>query len=215
MKYINVKQNPFLTPGSTEGEQTEKSPSDEGFTELEPTVNGSTEEAEGTSSTALGTVGRDHHYIVGPSGPSQETVQNKQMLGQTKGKQDDEEDEGVAQNSSIEDGESMQSSLETEEQGGVHDKPESQEVTKTKDVKSEGPEELLNGVDDDIMKKLSLKEASEVRGRSALERQSPDKPAEGDELSEEEKRKKNYEAEMKSWFLERMQAPIKGTDYTL
>ncbi|XP_072217931.1 nuclear receptor coactivator 7 isoform X2 [Leuresthes tenuis] len=193
------------TLSETEGEQTEKSPSDEGFTELEPTVNGSTEEAEGTSSTALGTVARVHHDIVGPSGLSQETVQNKQMLGQTKGKLDEEEDEGVAQNSSIEDGES---SLETEKQGGVHDKPESQQVTKTKDVKSERPQDLLKSVDDDIIKKLSLKEASEVGGRSALERQSPDKPAEGDELSEEEKRKKNYEAEMKSWLLERMQAPI-------
>uniref|UniRef100_A0A8C6WHG0 Nuclear receptor coactivator 7 n=1 Tax=Neogobius melanostomus TaxID=47308 RepID=A0A8C6WHG0_9GOBI len=35
-----------------------------------------------------------------------------------------------------------------------------------------------------------------------------DGPAEGNEVSEEEKRKKNYEAEVKSWLLQRMQAPI-------
>lgn len=64
----------------------------------------------------------------------------------------------------------------------------------------------------DQNRKLSLKEASEERG-SAL-RQSPDRPAGGAELSEEERRKKNYEAEMKSWLLERMQAPIEGRDHT-
>ncbi|CAG5928066.1 unnamed protein product [Menidia menidia] len=194
--------------GSTEGEQTEKSPSDEGFTELEPTVNGSTEEAEAASSTTLSTVSRDHHEHVGPSCPSQENVQNKHILGQTKGKLDDEEDEGVAQNCSIEDGESTQSSFETEKQGVVHDKPDSHEATETKDFKSQGPEELLNRVDDKITMQLSLKEASELNGKSALERQSPDRPVTADELSEEEKRKNNYEAEMKSWLLERMQAPI-------
>ena len=49
-------------------------------------------------------------------------------------------------------------------------------------------------------------------GSGGLQRQRPEPPAEGKELSEEEKRKKNYETEMKSWLLERMQAPIEGTD---
>ncbi|XP_070705590.1 nuclear receptor coactivator 7 isoform X2 [Pempheris klunzingeri] len=197
--------------GSTEGEQTEKSPSDEGFTELEPTVNGSTEEAEGTSSKTPSVISRDQQEL-GPSCPVQEDCQDKSMLGQTKGKLDDEEDEGVAQNSSIEDGESIQFSSETEKQG---DKPTSQEVTETKDIKPKGTTELLNGPHDimtgalvDQNRKLSLKEASEVCGSSSPKRQSPDRPAGGAELSEEERRKKTYEAEVKSWLLERMQAPI-------
>ncbi|XP_039981678.1 nuclear receptor coactivator 7 isoform X2 [Xiphias gladius] len=201
--------------GSTEGEQTEKSPSDEGFTELEPTVNGSTEEAERMSSRAPSIVSRDQEKLLGLSNPGRGDSQDKSMLDQTKGKLDDEEDEGVAQNSSIEDGESIQSSSETEKQGDPHDKPTSQEVTETKDIRPKGTEELLNGVDDKIIsapvdqnRKLSLTEATEVRGNSSPKRQSPDRPVEGDELSEEERRKKNYEAEVKSWLMERMQAPI-------
>ncbi|XP_070781919.1 nuclear receptor coactivator 7 isoform X1 [Enoplosus armatus] len=191
--------------GSTEGEQTEKSPSDEGFTELEPTVNGSTEEAEGTSSKTPSIISRDQQEL-GPSCPGQGDFQDKSILGQTKGKLDDEEDEGVAQNSSIEDGESIQSSSETEKQG---------EVTETKDMKPKGTEELLNDAHDkrisapvDQNRKLSLKEASEVPGDCSPKRGSPDRPAGGAELSEEERRKKTYEAEVKSWLLERMQAPI-------
>uniref|UniRef100_A0A669DFI6 Nuclear receptor coactivator 7 n=1 Tax=Oreochromis niloticus TaxID=8128 RepID=A0A669DFI6_ORENI len=112
------------------------SETDEGFTELEPTVNGSTDEAEGTS---WRTLNRDQHELLGQS-PGQGDHKN-----QTQGKLDDEEDEGVAQNTSIEDGESMS---------------------------------------------------------------GPDRPAEEDELSEEERQKKTYELEMKSWLLKRMQAPI-------
>uniref|UniRef100_UPI0037E80421 nuclear receptor coactivator 7 n=1 Tax=Semicossyphus pulcher TaxID=241346 RepID=UPI0037E80421 len=200
--------------GSTEGEQREKSPSDEGFTELEPTVNGSTEDSEVTSLKTLINFSRDQQEL-GPSGPSGGDTQDKSMLCQTKGKLEDEEDEGVAQNSSVEDGESMQSSSETEKQGDSRDKPTSQEVTETKDIKPKGTEELLNGAHDEIIaapvdqnRKLSLNEAAEVCGNSSLKRQSPDRPAGGAELSEEEKRKKSYEAEVKSWLLERMQAPI-------
>lgn len=198
------------------GEQTEKSPSDEGFTELEPTVNGSTEEAEGMSSKTLSIVSRDQQEL-GPSCPGRGNFQVKSMLSQTKGKLDDEEDEGVAQNSSIEDGESIQSSSETEKQGDSHDKPASQEATETKDIKPKGTEELLNDAHDKIMstpvdqnRKLSLKEALEDRGNCSPKRQSPDGPSGGAELSEEERRKKSYEAEVKSWLLERMQAPIEG-----
>ncbi|XP_054474510.1 nuclear receptor coactivator 7 isoform X2 [Anoplopoma fimbria] len=195
---------------STEGEQTEKSPSDEGFTELEPTVNGSTEEAEGTSSKTSGIVIRDQQ---GPSRPGRGDFQDKSILGQTKVKLDDEEDEGVAQNSSIEDGESIQSSLETEKQGESRDKPSNQE--ETKDTKPKGTEELLNGAHYEIIsapvdqnRKLSLRGTSVVCGESNPKKQSPDRPAGGAELSEEERRKKSYEAEVKSWLLERMQAPI-------
>lgn len=130
------------------------------------------------------------------------------MFRQTKGKLDDEEDEGVAQNSSIEEGESIQSSVETEKQG---DKPAAQEVTDTKGLQYNRTEELLNGVDDKIInapvdknRKSSLKD---VKG------QSLDGPTERSELSEEEKRKKTYDAEMKSWLQERIEAPIPGTNF--
>ncbi|XP_029352778.1 nuclear receptor coactivator 7 isoform X2 [Echeneis naucrates] len=198
--------------GSTEGEQTEKSPSDEGFTELEPTLNGGTEEAEGT--TARTSVGKDQQKIQGSNCPGQGDFQDKGMVDHTKAKLDDE-DEGVAQNSSIEDGELIQSSSETETQGDFQDKPTSQEVTKTKDLKFKGTKELLNGVDAEVIstpvdqnKKLSLTEAAEVGGKAVPKKQSLDRRVEEDELSEEERRKKNYEAEVKSWLMERMNAPI-------
>ncbi|XP_071753095.2 nuclear receptor coactivator 7b [Centroberyx gerrardi] len=210
--------------GSAEGEQTEKSPSDEGFTELEPTVNGSTEEPEEPSSKPYSTVGGDQQELLGPSYSGQGEFQDESgkmsILCQTKGKLDDEEDEGVAQNSSVEDGESLQSSSETEKRGDVHDKPTSREVIETKDLKSKGTEELVNGVCDiissasvDQNRQLSLDEAAEVHGKyslqgpcSAVELQNG--PTEEDGLSEEERRKKSYKAEVKSWLLERMQAPI-------
>ncbi|KAM6992403.1 nuclear receptor coactivator 7 [Tautogolabrus adspersus] len=198
--------------GSTEGEQTVKSPSDEGFTDLEPTVNGSTEDSEGMSSKTLNIVSSDP---LGPSCLDQGDTQDKSMLCQTKGKLDDEEDEGVAQNSSVEDGESIQSSLEIENQGDPLDKPTSREVTKTKDIKPKGTEELLNSAHDkmitapeDQSRRLSPGEAEKVCGDFSLTRQNPDRQAGGSELSEEERRKKSYEAEVKSWLLERMQAPI-------
>ncbi|XP_060908079.1 nuclear receptor coactivator 7 isoform X1 [Labrus mixtus] len=199
--------------GSTEGEQTEKSPSDEGFTDLEPTVNGSTEDSVGMSSKTLNMVSGDS---LGPICPDRGDTQDKSMLCQTKGKLDDEEDEGVAQNSSVEDGESTQSSLEIGNQGDPLDKPTSREATKTKDMKPKGTEELLNSAHDKIItapedqsRRLSLgEEAAEVCGDFSLTRPNPDRQAGGSELSEEERRKKSYEAEVKSWLLERMQAPI-------
>ncbi|XP_017278834.1 nuclear receptor coactivator 7 isoform X2 [Kryptolebias marmoratus] len=185
---------------SAEGEQTEKSPSDEGFTELDPAVNGSTEDADGTSSTSLSAISRDPHELAAPSCTSQD--KDGSMLSHLKRRLDDEEDEGVARNSSIEDGESMRSSLETENQAALHVQPASQQAGETKDVKSEGPEELLGVAGDKIIQKLSLQEDSERRGTTGLERRGPDRPAEGVEL------RKNYESEMKSWLLKRMHVPI-------
>uniref|UniRef100_A0A673C245 Nuclear receptor coactivator 7 n=1 Tax=Sphaeramia orbicularis TaxID=375764 RepID=A0A673C245_9TELE len=156
---------------------------------------------------------KDQKELVEPSC----SVQDKSILSKLKGKQDDEEDEGVAQNSSIEDGESIKSSSETEKQGEKLAKPE---VTETKDIKSVGTEELLKVADDETIrlqadqnKNKKLEEASEAREDSVPKRSGSteevlDRPPEGNELSEEEKRKKNYEAEVKSWLLERMQAPI-------
>lgn len=180
---------------------------------MEPTVNGSTEEAEGTPAI----VSRDQPEL-GPSRPGRGGFQDTTILSQTTVKLDDEEDEGVAQNSSIENGESIQFSSETDKQGRSRGNPTNQE--ETKDMKPKGTEELLNGAHGEIIsapvvqnRKLSLKEVSEVRGDSNPKKQSPDRPAGGAEVSEEERRKKSYEAEVKSWLLERMQAPIEGRNY--
>lgn len=175
----------------SEGGQTEKSPSDEGFTELDPSVNGSVEEVEGASSKSI--VSRDQKDL-GPSRPGTGDFQDKSMLGQSKVKPNDEEDEGVAQNSSLEDGDSIQSS---------RDEPTIREETKDRTPKEN--EELLNGVCDE-----TIDAPADQSGDSSLRRQSPDRPAGGAELSEEERRKKSYEAEVKSWLLERMQAPIEA-----
>nr|XP_020445063.1 nuclear receptor coactivator 7-like isoform X2 [Monopterus albus] len=196
---------------STQGEPTEKSPSDEGFTELELTINGSTEKLKGTPPSTPSDVSRDQQELLGLSYPGLGGSLDKSQLCLTKGKLDNEKDEGLAQNSSNEDGESVPSSSETTKQGDLHDKV----VPETKDIKRKEIEELLNCVDDDIIsapvdqnRKLNVKEASAIRGTSSAIRQSPERPKEEHELSEEEIRKKNYEAEVKSWLLERIQAPI-------
>uniref|UniRef100_A0A665U8L2 Nuclear receptor coactivator 7 n=1 Tax=Echeneis naucrates TaxID=173247 RepID=A0A665U8L2_ECHNA len=100
--------------------------------------------------TARTSVGKDQQKIQGSNCPGQGDFQDKGMVDHTKAKLDDE-DEGVAQNSSIEDGELIQSSSETETQGDFQDKPTSQEVTKTKDLKFKGTKELLNGVDAEVI----------------------------------------------------------------
>lgn len=191
-----------------EDEQAEKSPSDEGFTELEPTVNGSTEEAEGSSS-----ITPENHQELGPR---QSDDENKSKLDLIKGKLDDEEDEGVAQNSSIEDGESMQSASETEKRG---DKPTIQELMETRDTEKKGAEELIGDVRHrtsripvDLNRELSLTQAPELHGMSSLKRQSPDRPTSGSQMSETHRRRKSFEAELKSWLLEKIQAPIAGMD---
>ncbi|KAF7230591.1 nuclear receptor coactivator 7-like [Nothobranchius furzeri] len=189
---------PSVTP---EGKQAEKSPSDEGFTELEPNVNRRTEEAEGAPSTTLGA---DRYELAVPSCPSWGKLPDNSMIGQAKRRLDDDEDEGVAQNSSIVDGESMQSSSETKLKAVKAAGPQ---VTETKDVKTEGPEELLSCVGDKIIRKLSLQEDLGDCGTSGLGGQNPGRPANGGKAGEE-RLKKNYESEMKSWLLKRMQAPI-------
>ncbi|XP_007552934.1 nuclear receptor coactivator 7 isoform X2 [Poecilia formosa] len=184
---------------STEGEQTEKSPSDEGFTDLEPIISWNTEETQGSSST---THCRDNYDHVGPTCLNLQESRDHSALSRAKGRLDDEEDEGVAQNSSVEDGESVLSALETEKQGSSQIKPLSQQVTETKDTHPEGTEELPSRVEDKTLRRLSLQEASEV------ERRGPDRLAEGDRVGEEARQKKNQESEMRSWLLKRMQVPI-------
>lgn len=177
---------------SPDGEQTEKSPSDEGFTELEPAVD---EEAEGTSTKTRAVVSGDRPT----PGPVQGEIEDQTSPAQAKVKlAADEEDEGVAQNGSVEDAEAIREAEKTGDK-------------ETKDLKPAGIEELLKGAPVDQNVRSRLKEASECN----LAKQSPDTPAGGAELSEEERRKKSYKAEVKSWLLEKMQAPIEGEHHAL
>lgn len=187
-------------PANTEEEQAEKSPSDEGFTELEPTVNGSTEDTEGLSSITA----KNQQEV----GPCRSEDENKSNLDSNKEKLDEDEDEGVAQTSSIEDGESLQSALEAE---NLTDKPTKQELMETRDIDNKGSEEQLNRTSTgpvDLNRQLSLSQGSEVLETSSMKTQSPDRPTSG--MSEMDRHRESYEAEMKSWLLQRMQAPIEG-----
>eukprot|EP00066_Takifugu_rubripes_P021113 XP_011610379.1 PREDICTED: nuclear receptor coactivator 7-like [Takifugu rubripes] len=183
---------------NTEEEQAEKSPSDEGFTELEPTVNGSTVDTEGLSSITA----KSQQEV----GPCLSEDENKSNLDSNKEKLDEDEDEGVAQTSSIEDGESLQSALEAEK---LTDKPTKQELMETRDIENEGTEEQLNRTSTgpvDLNRQLSLSQGSEVLETSSMKTQSPDRPTSGS--LEMDRHRESYEAEMKSWLLQRMQAPI-------
>lgn len=174
---------------------------------MEPTVNGSTEEAEGSSITPKNQPELE---------PRQSDHEHQSKLDSIKGKIDDEEDEGVAQSSSIEDGESMHSASETEKRG---DKPATQELMETRDTETKGTEEpiadvrhTMSRVPVELNGELSLTQASEVHGTSSLKRQSPDRPTSASQMSETARRRKSYEAELKSWLLEKIQAPIEGMD---
>lgn len=187
-------------PANTEEEQAEKSPSDEGFTELEPTVNGSTEDTEGSSSITA----KNQQEV----GPCQSEDKNKSNLDSNKEKLDEDEDEGVAQTSSIEDGESLQSALEAEK---LMDKPTKWELMETRDIENKGTEEQLNRTSTgpvDLNRQLSLSQGSEALETSSTKTQSPDRPTSGS--LERDRHRESYEAEMKSWLLQRMQAPIEG-----
>lgn len=192
---------------STDGDQTEKSPSDEGFTELEPTVNGSTEDADVTSMTL--TSDKDQKELLEQTSSVQENKKDTPVLCQTKGKPEEEEDEGVAQNNSIDDAESIQSFSETGKQS------ERKQVNKTKDDQPRDLEKIdsVKEIADDVAAhqkpQEDMSEVHEVCSKTSERTEEvTDSPAEGNAQSEEEKRKKNYEAEVKSWLLERMQAPI-------
>ncbi|XP_054617582.1 nuclear receptor coactivator 7 isoform X2 [Dunckerocampus dactyliophorus] len=186
---LDDMESALLETGSAEGEQTDKSPSDEGFTELEPTVNGSTEEAQASSCGR-----REQRDLQEQKNTDRKESQDTSKLCQTEGTRDDDEDEGLAQNSSVEDGESIQFSAEMEKPGKLHSTPTSR--TETKEEESKATEE------DEGIRKLS--EAAELPENL----DGPRRPAKVEQLSEQERRRKSYESEMKSWLLERMQAPI-------
>ena len=172
---------------SIDGDQTEKSPSDEGFTELD---------AEVTS--MMLTSDEDQKELVAATSSNQENTTDPTALRQTEEKRNEEDDdEGVAQNCSVEDADFTQSLLETSK---LSDAKNCKSVTGVKsntttDQKTVPAREDVTRIQDEACPD-SLERTEGLAG--------------GNELSEEEKRKKCYEAEVKSWLLQRMQAPIEG-----
>uniref|UniRef100_A0A4W5KWK4 Nuclear receptor coactivator 7 n=1 Tax=Hucho hucho TaxID=62062 RepID=A0A4W5KWK4_9TELE len=124
----------------------------------------------------------------------------------------EEEDEGLVQNSSIEEtNQSLPVLSETEKDGELlKEKPASLATRQAKDGNSSG--QLVNSVSEqsesamDQNRKLSLSETAAASGKCSSQEPSPAE----ERLSEEEKRKRSNKAEVKSWLLERMQAPIQN-----
>uniref|UniRef100_A0A8C7G5B2 Nuclear receptor coactivator 7 n=1 Tax=Oncorhynchus kisutch TaxID=8019 RepID=A0A8C7G5B2_ONCKI len=135
----------------------------------------------------------------------------------------EEEDEGLVQNRSIEDmTESLPVSSETEKDGELlKEKPASLATGQGQDDNSTG--QLVNSVSIreqsesamDQNRKLSFSETAESPGKCISWEPSPAGELQNgpmiEGLSEEEKRKRSNKAEVKSWLLERMQAPIQNT----
>ena len=211
----------------TARELVDKTPSDEGFTELEPTLNGSGDDPDTEPPSGGG-----RQAPAGPQNADPEEDHAKCSTCHTEGKptaeeevvvvvkeEEEDEDEGVAPNSSVEDGGSLQSSAETEKQrvasgGDAKDgnAAGSQELPGT----SPGSQEFLGcdtkGRHDPMLSRSDSGSGAVADGKGSCGGPAPQEKPQGEAsgLSEEERRKKTYKAEMKSWLLERMQAPIQG-----
>ncbi|XP_030200790.1 nuclear receptor coactivator 7 isoform X4 [Gadus morhua] len=180
----------------------DKTPSDEGFTELEPTLNGSGDDPD-PMAPAPPNGGQQ-----APAGPPTLDPEEEPTACRT----EEEEDEGVAPNSSVEDAESLKSSAETEKR-----RVASREAIDAKDgnaATSPGSQGFVScdtkGRQDPVLSRSDSGSGVEADGKDGREGlASQEKPqGEASGLSAEERRKKTYKAEMKSWLLERMQAPI-------
>ncbi|CAL8394363.1 unnamed protein product [Arctogadus glacialis] len=187
-------------------ELVDKTPSDEGFTELEPTLNGSGDDPDPTASTAPAPPNGGQQAPAGPPTLDPEEEATACSACRT----EEEEDEGVAPNSSVEDGESLQSSAETEKQ-----RVASREAIDAKDgnsATSPGSQGFVScdtkGRHDPVLSRSDSGSGVEADGKGGREGLASQEKGEASGLSEEERRKKTYKAEMKSWLLERMQAPI-------
>uniref|UniRef100_A0A8C7CC71 Nuclear receptor coactivator 7 n=1 Tax=Oncorhynchus kisutch TaxID=8019 RepID=A0A8C7CC71_ONCKI len=175
-----------------ECEPADQSPSDEGFTELELPLNGSAEEPMSGSRPPASATSQDQRgELPGSSSPKRvesQSLSDPVLLTSQSGEEDDE---GLVQNRSIEEMTQSLPVLSETENNGELLKPASLATHQAKDGNSSG--QLVNGVSDQS-------ESSMDQNRN---------PAE-EWLSEEEKRKRSNKAEVKSWLLERMQAPIQN-----
>jgi hypothetical protein len=122
----------------------------------------------------------------------------------------EEDDEELVQNRSIEETTQSLPVLSETENNGELLKPASLATRQAQDGNSSG--QLVNCVSDqsesamDQNRKLSLSETAAASGKCSSQESSPAE----EWLSEEEKRKRSNKAEVKSWLLERMQAPIQS-----
>ncbi|KAJ3606986.1 hypothetical protein NHX12_026501 [Muraenolepis orangiensis] len=184
-------------------EQVDKTPSDEGFTELEATVNGGDEDPdlpgppEGTVSEGC----QGPAALPPPSNADQDPEKCRTTAGKPTGKEAGE-DEGAAPSGPAGDVESRRGA--SGELVGIKDSTAapwtgSQEFVSVDMVSGEAQERSDRAP--------SLKDSGAGnRSPGGLREKPPHSEASG--LSEEERRKKTYEAEVKTWLLERMQAPI-------
>lgn len=212
---------------------TEKSPSDEGFTELELPMSGNAENPEiGSRPNSAATIQYQLGELPHSSYPKPEESQDETLFDSVcSSERKQEVDEGLVQNSSTEDAtELLQVISETDKQGEVDDgiqeeKHASLATVEAKDVKSTGKEAMGNGDSDsnsnptdsavDQSRKLSLSDTAEALGKCSPQGCSPlgelqNGPMADEEMNEEERRKRTNKAEVKSWLQERMQAPIEG-----
>uniref|UniRef100_A0A8C7CHL0 Nuclear receptor coactivator 7 n=1 Tax=Oncorhynchus kisutch TaxID=8019 RepID=A0A8C7CHL0_ONCKI len=195
----------------TECEPADQSPSDEGFTELELPLNGSAEEPMSGSRPPASATSQDQRgELPGSSSPKRvesQSLSDPVLLTSQSGEEDDE---GLVQNRSIEEMTQSLPVLSETENNGELLKPASLATHQAKDGNSSG--QLVNGVSDqsessmDQNRKLSLSETAAASGKCSSQEPSPAE----EWLSEEEKRKRSNKAEVKSWLLERMQAPIQN-----
>ncbi|XP_070292062.1 nuclear receptor coactivator 7 isoform X2 [Salvelinus sp. IW2-2015] len=194
-----------------ECEPADQSPSDEGFTELELPLNGSAEEPMSGSRPPASATSQDQRGELPRSSSPKRVESQDQSLSDPvplTSQRGEEEDEGLVQNSSIEETtQSLPVLSETEKDGELlKEKP----AKDAKDGISSG--QLVNSVSDqlesamDQNRKLSLSETAAASGKCSSQEPSPAE----EQLSEEEKRKRSNKAEVKSWLLERMQAPIQN-----
>ncbi|XP_020311021.1 nuclear receptor coactivator 7 isoform X2 [Oncorhynchus kisutch] len=209
-----------------ECDPADKSPSDECFTELELPLKWSAEELKsGSRPPASATSSDQQGEPPGSNTPKRAKSQDQSPSDSVPltSQRGEEEDEGLVQNRSIEDmTESLPVSSETEKDGELlKEKPASLATGQGQDDNSTG--QLVNSVSIreqsesamDQNRKLSFSETAESPGKCISWEPSPAGELQNgpmiEGLSEEEKRKRSNKAEVKSWLLERMQAPIQNT----
>ncbi|XP_067274407.1 nuclear receptor coactivator 7 isoform X2 [Pseudorasbora parva] len=163
----------------------DKSPSDEGFTELELLQNDSNTTSSGQEGASL------------PK-PNQKDKSVKSFHTE------EDEDEGL-HNRSTDDNEKLLQSLPAL----VHDGKEAEvdEVTKTRAETLENGVSAIEANPNDQKRKVTPEDSGKcsLPGSKMEDSKGPNA---GVELSEAEKRRRANEAEMKSWLLKRMQRPI-------
>lgn len=176
----------------SESQIADKSPSDEGFTELELLQSDSNTTCSGHEGASL----QEHRKT-----PTRISMDQKdKSLRSFNAEEEEDEDEGL-HNRSTDDNMDLLRSL-------VHDgKEAATEVTKT------SGETLVNGVfaiENDQRSKVTPEDSGKCSPPGPHVEDNTGPNADEELLSEAEKRRRASEAEMKSWLVNTMQRPIEG-----